>query len=177
MSEVDVLSVLSRRGKRLRICAAASAALLLYIFSVYPHPSDRAPTWLNIICAVFIFLSIGYTFGWLGAYRRKYETSVLQSNNLNIEMKIARSIGVDKAKRAFCLMGTSYVVVWWDKIKDCQLEWESVDGKTHYYILFNVSDFDRPTIRHKIGFGRGIGPEGEARKAFAQVSMLLNGEA
>lgn len=171
VTKVDVI----RRVIGLGVCTAISVVA----FGVFPLFESTHPGFVAVTFLGAAFLAICYFIGILIAWSEISNQNFLKKNNFNIDLELDGGILIDKAQRKFCLLRgtTPSSFLSWDKIRSWELEWETKNNYTRYYICFDVDDFTQPRIRHQLGAGPGFGPKDMAQKTVAQIGMLIKGEA
>ena len=123
-----------------------------------------------------LLIILGVVLGPLGAaivfYSRRDAkrdaAAKLQGFNKDFEVD---DILVDKTNRKVFFRDANRIVDI-DAIKEWTLEWESKGKSVRHYISFRMSDFNFPSHRSFVGAFPAT-----AQKKFAQISMLLKGEA
>lgn len=177
MANTVTKDVVIRRIIGFGVCATISVAALVigYQFNKPTYPGWAALTFLGAA-----FIAVCYLIGIYLAWAKITNQNFLKVNNFNVDLELGGGILVDKRKRELCVRGnpgSPWKFLPWDKIKAWQLEWETKNNWTNYFVRFDVDDFDCPTVRHKLDGGPGFGPQEMAQKTIAQIGMLIKGEA
>lgn len=175
MGKIVTKDVVIRRIIGFGVFAAISVAVV-----VIGNTKPKFPDWAGFTFLGSAFLTVCYFIGIFVAWGKIANQNFLKENNFNVDLELEGDILVDKRQRKFCVRGnpgSPWKFLSWDKIKAWQLEWETKNNWTNYFVRFDVDDFHCPTIRHKLDGGPGFGPQEMAQKTIAQIGMLIKGEA
>lgn len=175
MTKTITKEVVFRRMIGFGICAAISVIVV-----VIGNKQPKFPDWAGYTFTATAFLAVCYFIGIFVAWGKINTQNILKAENFNVDLKLEGEILVDKRQRKFALVGGAsgpWKFLSWDNIKAWQLEWETKNNVTKYFVRFDMDDFNCPTIRRELGWGTGFGPQEMAHKTIAQIGMLIKGEA